>query len=157
MRAFDVAYINPFIAAADGVFDTMIKSPLSLGKPRLLGDPSEVTRQFGVATQIALSGELDGVVLLSLSRPVALSLASGFAGAPFKELDADAMDALREIASIIVGRAREGLPKGGLTMSLPKVMDRSAVHFGGDAPVLVIPFDSGAGRFVIETSFRRAG
>lgn len=150
----DVSYINPFIIACREVVDTMIHVPVSLGRPHLK-DPSQ--RTFKVAAMVRLSGAVQGVVAFGFSEPVALALVGGLTGTRSEELDADVLDGLGEIANMVVGNAKKNLP-GGLTQISPPTIIKhgEAVPAPPGLPVMIVPFDTGAGRFSIEVSIRVA-
>ena len=147
-----VEYINPFIVAARNVFDTMIHVPLTLGKPFL---KEQDQRTYRVAALVGLSGTIEGIVVMRFSHPVALALASGLIKGEVKAIDADCLDALGEIGNMIVGNAKKDFPGGLVKISVPKVVtDDKQIHYPANTPVIVIPCDTGPGRFVIEVSFK---
>lgn len=149
----DVAYINPFIAAARSVFDKMVKVPVSLGKVYLKGhhEPQNV-----VSACIGISGSVTGCVVIGFPQSVALALASGLMGAPAQTLDSDCLDALGEIANMIAGGAKKDLPGEGLnSISLPNlVLGAHRVVYPSGTPIIVIPCETPKGRFVIEVALR---
>ena len=82
----DPRYIQPFVAAAKRVFDTMIEVPLSLGKPALKKG-NEVP--YEISGIIGLSGNVSGCVVISLSKTVAFQLVSALLGEAVTELNDD--------------------------------------------------------------------
>lgn len=149
----DVAYINPFIAAARSVFDKMVKVPVSLGKVYLKdhAEPQNV-----VSACIGISGNVTGCVVIGFPQSVALALASGLMGTPAQTLDSDCLDALGEIANMIAGGAKKDLPGEGLnSISLPNlVLGSHRVVYPSGTPIIVIPCETPKGRFVIEVALR---
>lgn len=154
MPALDVAYVNPFIKAVDGLMSTMVKVPATLRKPRLRGRGERLNSPFSIAVQIDLSGPTQGVVAVAFSRPVALKLASALAGFEMTTLDADCRDALGEIGNMLVGQAKPDLPGGTTRMSVPKVVETADVPFPRQMPVLLLPFDTAVGPFLIAVACR---
>ncbi len=151
----NVAYINPFIRAASNVFSTMVKMPATLGKPYLRNADQCVRRKCGISVSIGLSGTVSGMVVLSMSEAAALAMASGLTGSPLGRLDADCYDAVAEIANMIAGGAKQHLPGGLTSLSLPKLTPTRDVAYPR-GPVVAIPFESGVGPFVIEVALREA-
>jgi len=149
----DVNLINPFIIAARGVFDTMVRLPLMSGKPHVRASSQAVNRTFKVSVQIRFHGAAEGIAVLHMSEAVALAMATAFSGEPYLSINADVHDALGEVANLIIGSAKEHLGPD-LHISVPKVYDASEVHCPSGSPVVVIPFDTTAGRFVLEVSLQ---
>jgi chemotaxis protein CheX len=148
----DVAYINPFIVATRSVFDTMVHLKVMLGKP-YLRDANSAQQPVSIA--LTLSGAANGLVAIGLSEHVALALASGITGTKVAELNPDCSDALKEIANMIVGSAKKDLPGGTTQMGIPQALFApTPVPFPAGLPVIGIPCDAGAGRFVIEVALR---
>jgi chemotaxis protein CheX len=151
----NVAYINPFIRAASNVFSTMVKVPATLGKPYLLTPELHMEKKCRISVSLALDGAVSGMVVLSMSEAAAMSLASGLTGTAVGRLDADCYDAVAEIANMIAGSAKKDLPGGLSTVSTPTVVQTREVVFP-PGPVVVIPFETGVGLFVIEVGLREA-
>jgi chemotaxis protein CheX len=148
----NVAYINPFLSATKDVFQTMIKIPLTLGKPRLK-DRAEPS--YAVSASIGISGSVTGTVVISFPQDVAIDVASGLAGTPLKALDQDCVDALGEVANMIAGSAKGRLTGGPNSLSLPNVvLGQHRVAFPTGVPIIVIPCDTPSGQFAIEIGFR---
>lgn len=149
----DVAYINPFIKATAQLFATMINVPLKLGKPSLRRPADRLYKLYTISAAIRLSGSVSGQIVISFAQPVALTLCSALAGKRFERIDEDVSDALGEIANMIVNGAKPGLPNAkGVKITTPTVMNASAVMHGVNDVVIIIPFDTAAGRFIIETA-----
>jgi chemotaxis protein CheX len=150
----DVAFINPFICATRNVFDTMIQVPLVFGRPYLLPRDTKVNTMYPVSAAIGMSGSAVGLVVLSLSETVALALASGLAKMTFTELNADSYDALAEIINMIAGNAKKDLPGGQTKLTVPTLLPTQDVVYPPARPIIVIPFDTGVGRFLISVALR---
>jgi chemotaxis protein CheX len=149
----DVNLINSFVSAARGVFDTMVRLPLMSGKPHVRPSAQAVNRSFKVSVLIHFHGSADGIAVLHMSEPVALAMANALSGQAHLRINSDVRDALREVANLIIGSAKQHLG-ADLHISVPKVYDASDVHFLPGCPVVVIPFDTTAGRFVLEVGLQ---
>jgi chemotaxis protein CheX len=148
----NVSYINPFLFATKSVFETMIKIPLTLGKPRL---KDRAEPNYAVSASIGISGSVTGTAVISFPQDVAIAVASGLAGSPHEALNQDCVDALGEVANMIAGSAKGNLPGGPNSLSLPNVvLGQHRVAFPTGVPIIVIPCSTPAGEFVIEIGFR---
>ena len=147
-----VGYINPFIVATREVFKTMIKMPVMLGKP-YLRDPGSPPHKLAVV--IAMRGAVDGQVVIGLSEGIATTVATAMLGTPFDKVDGDCIDAIKEMANMIVGGAKKDLPGGIVEMALPRVVVApQVVAYPPGWPIVALPCDAGAGRFTIEMTIR---
>lgn len=149
----DVAYINPFIAGTREVFDTMVDMPFSVGRPRLRGADERLHKLYSISVVIGLSGRnVTGLLVMHLAERVALTMVSALVGVPVASLDADALDALAEIANMIAGAAKKRLPEGQLKMTVPTLLRTEDVISPTDKPLLILPFDCPTGRFTLEVA-----
>jgi chemotaxis protein CheX len=158
----DVNFINPFLVSTKEVFDTMVHLPITLGKPYLRRDTES---KYDVSTAIGISGAVTGSAILSFPQDVAVAVASGLAGSPFKNLDQDCIDALGEVANMIAGSAKGRLPGGQNKLSLPNVvLGQHRVAMPSGVPIIVIPCEVQipserrpvVKNFIIEIAFRAA-
>ncbi len=147
----DVRYINPFLISTKNVFSTMLNMPLQTGKPYIKDDRLP---RYDITAIIGLSGMVNGTVAISLSENVALILAGALMGEQVTEIDDDSIDALGEIANMIVGGAKKDFPADDNSISVPKVvLDRYKVAYPDGLPIISIPCDTGSGRLIIDVSF----
>src|SRR5689334_14272687 len=138
----DVAYINPFIAGIREVFDSMVRLPFCVGRPRLRESDERTHKLFPISVVIGLSGAASGLFVMNLAEAVALALASALAGAESKSLDADCLDALMEIANMIAGAAKKRLPDGQVNITVPTLLETSDVVYPAGMPMIALPFDA---------------
>ena len=149
----DPRYIQPFVAAAKRVFDTMIEVPLQLGKPSLKKG-SEVP--YEISGIIGLSGNVTGCVVISLSREVAFQLVSALVGEPINELNEDCTDAIGEIANMIAGNAKTDFPGTGNAISVPSVVvGKHKVTYPSGIPIIFIPCKTDRGELIIEIALKK--
>jgi chemotaxis protein CheX len=150
----DVAYINPFLRATRDVFDAMVRVPIVFGKPRLKDREERQHKLYQISAVIGLSGAVSGLLVLCLSESVALALAGGLTGSPVGEMNADCYDALAEICNMIAGSAKKDLPGGQVTISIPTLLPTDEVPYPRDVPIILLPFDTAAGRFLLEVTIK---
>lgn len=146
-------WINPFILATRDTFEKMIRLKVSHGRPYLL---SEEVNIKDISGMIGLSGSIRGAVVIGFPQDVALRIVNSFLMDDYKELCPDVSDAVGEIANIIAGYVKKFIPSEHIEISLPSVV-RGAKHMvqmPKDTPVLVIPFESEMGTFVLEVAMR---
>ena len=149
----DPQYIQPFVAAAKRVFDTMIEVPLSLGKPSLKKG-NEVP--YEVSGIIGLSGNVTGCVVISLSQEAAFHLVSALLGETVSELDEDCTDAIGEIANMIAGNAKTDFPSSGNSISVPTVVvGKHKVNYPSGVPIVNIPCKTEKGEVIIEIAIKK--
>ncbi|HUB24020.1 MAG TPA: chemotaxis protein CheX [Tepidisphaeraceae bacterium] len=150
----DVRFINPFLSAVGLVLRTMADMSVAVGKPHLKTMRANADRIYTVSALIELSGSVKGAVCMRFSPAVVSALVKSFSGAAPKQIDDDCLDAIGEIANMVVGNARKDFPIGNTTMSLPKVSIGDPLE---DPPVLVLPFECACGRFLIEARIKTVG
>lgn len=153
-------HINAFLESTGQVIRTMVKVPITLGKPRLRERNAQPSKVYRVAVTIELSGRISGLVVISLSTPVALALAGGLMGEVPKALNADCCDAIAELTNMIAGSAKQQLSAGAgdgaapLSLSLPVVRVPDDVRYPADLHFICIPVDCPNGHFLIEVGLR---
>jgi chemotaxis protein CheX len=148
----DVSYLNAFIKATRDVFATMVHVPLTFSKPRLKANDERLHKLYKVSAVISLAGPVAGQVVLTLSEDVAIALASGMSGEKLVALDDNCLDALAEIINMIAGNAKKELSSDAVMLTIPRLARPQDVQHEKGAPVIVIPFDTPHGRFLIEVS-----
>jgi chemotaxis protein CheX len=144
-----VEYINPFLAAAISVFNTMLKTPLTRGEPFLKNGTQP---NHEVSGMIGLSGKAKGMVVLSMSREAALGTAGEMLGMQLKEINADVADAVGELTNMIAGAAKAQLEQLDMSVSLPTVITGKAhcIDFPKNTMPICIPFDCKWGPVAVE-------
>lgn len=149
--AMDVRYVNPFVSATTALFERMLGVPLDRGGLKRL--PANKPYQ-GISGVIDLTGEIDGIVVLNLSRQVALGLTTAWMKEKVSEIGPTVIDATGELVNIICGHARSLLEEGTISMSLPRVLKGSTyfIAFPRDAQAIRIPFHSPWGDVTVDVA-----
>jgi chemotaxis protein CheX len=144
-----VEFINPFVSAAQNVFQTMLGCSLSRGSLSL---ESTYAPRHEVRGIIGVSGQYRGMVVVSFSRDTAISVAESMLGTRPEELNSDVMDAVGELTNMIVGAAKTQLAEYQLTIGLPIVVcgKTQSIAFPSQAASLVIPFEAQIGAVCIQ-------
>ncbi|HCW03508.1 MAG TPA: chemotaxis protein CheX [Clostridium sp.] len=96
-----VEYINPFIEASLEVINQTTNFKPTIG--RIFAKNNSYSGD-GVVILIGLTGKISGNVVLSLSKKLALTIASAMMfGMPVNELDEMSKSAIAELANMILG------------------------------------------------------
>jgi chemotaxis protein CheX len=147
--AMNVAYINPFIAATTEVFATIVGcTPVR----ETLRVKRQAQPEYEVSGVIGLSGKAMGTIVLSLSRPVAMGVASAMLQETLSTIGPEVVDAVGELTNMIAGRAKTSLEELALSISLPSVIlgRNHLIEFPSNVPALCVPFGSPLGPLCIE-------
>lgn len=144
-----IEFINPFVTAANQVFQTMLGCELRRGPLEM---KQEHTPMYEVSGLIGLSGKCRGMVVVSASRETAMCATEVMLGARPKELNSDVMDAVGELTNMIAGAAKTQLEEFQLTISLPTVIcgKGQAIAFPSQTAPIVIPFESDMGPVCVQ-------
>src|ERR1700735_2688682 len=94
--------IQPFINAADAVLSQGLQGTTQVGN---LSMEEEAYRRKGVAGMVALTGDIEGRIVLDLDPQTALRVASHYAGAKLPESDGLIKETIFELANQVVGNA----------------------------------------------------
>lgn len=99
----NIEYINPFIEASQVVLKTMANIDATLGKVYLKNSPY---KGDNVVIIVGLTGNIRGQVMFSMSKMVAMSVASSMMGGmPVIELDEISKSAISELTNMILGNS----------------------------------------------------
>jgi len=106
-------------ASAEEVFSTMLGANLSFTEAYCDKGPSHPLD--GVICLIGMAGEWTGTGTISCSAEFACGIASRMLMAEYAQVDAEVLDAVAEVANMILGNVKTGLEKslGPMGMSIP--------------------------------------
>jgi chemotaxis protein CheX len=94
--------IQPFINAADAVLSQGLQGTTRIGNLEM-GEAAY--RRKGVAGMVALSGDIEGRIVLDLEPQTAVRVASHYAGTQLPESDGLIKETIFELANQVVGNA----------------------------------------------------
>lgn len=145
----DVRFVNAFVGAIGQVFETMVKTPVTVGKPAPQQDRMVSADATGV---IELSGDAKGCVALSFPGEVACTAVSRFSGTELTLEHPDLTDAIGELANMVAGTARKDFADCHVTISPARVIVGAGhpVSRMQTGPFLCIPCEAEFGAFRIE-------
>ena len=153
----NVELINPFVKSAVNVLKTMAQTDPQPGKPYL----KEGNLTWGVVTGvIGMAGdEVTGNMVVSFDEKSILGIVSKMLMEEFKALSPDVIDAVGEITNMISGGAKKELNEVGFNfnMATPIMVTGKDVELSqlSKAPIVVLPFTTDAGKFVIEANLAK--
>jgi chemotaxis protein CheX len=153
----DANLINPFIESTQKVLSTMAQTESKPDKPYL---KTNLLTWGAVTGIIGMAGdEYSGNLLISFDEPCILDIVSKMLMEQFTQLTPDVIDAVGEITNMITGGTKNLLSEQGMKfeMATPLVMSGSNIELKQLSPasVLVIPFETSAGKFVVEANLAK--
>jgi len=146
--------IQPFINAADAVLSQGLSCTTKVGN---LSMEEEGYRCQGVAAMVALSGDIEGRIILDLEPQTALRVASHYAGSELPESDGLIEETIYELANQVVGNAVCFLNDQGFHFRVhPPVLLSSADgdKSSEDVEALMICFETSLGNVFMNVALR---
>jgi len=141
--------IQPFINAADAVFAESLQAPTKIVDLEM---DQEAYRRKGVAALIAIKGDIEGRVILDLSREVALKVASQLAGAEVAASELVVRETVCEMANMVIGNSVTLLNDQGFHFKVfpPEIhMDETGLAGSADTEALVICIETPCGNIYL--------
>jgi CheY-specific phosphatase CheX len=113
-----VRYVNSILNAVKHVFISMLGQPVSFRDPitKIARHPT-----YEVSSCISIAGRLNGYIVLSFPKTVAMKVASEMLEERIDKVDDGLIDALCEIANMVTGVTDTELELDNLHYSLPSV------------------------------------
>ena len=149
-----VEFINPFLEAAKSVIETMAFTPVTAGSPSVKHN----NLTWGVVSGVIglASAQLKGNMVLGFDEPSILGIVSKMLGEEFQSIGPDVVDAVGELTNMISGVAKSSLSEKGFSFDMASpvmiVGKDVAIIQLTKAPVIVVPFETDKGKFVIEAN-----
>lgn len=150
----DSKLINPFIESTRKVLTSMAQTEVTPGKPYLKQGHATWGDVTGVIKMV--SPQVQGTMVLSFDAPSILAIVQKMLSEEFSQINNDVADAVGELTNIITATTKASLSEQGYAFQ----MNTPAVVLGknqdlpqqSDTAVIVIPFSTAAGNFVIEAN-----
>jgi chemotaxis protein CheX len=146
--------IQPFINAADAVLSQGLQGSTKIGSLEM---EEEGYRRKGVAGMVALSGDIEGRIILDLEPQTAVRVASHYAGAELPESDGLIKETIFELANQVVGNAICALNDQGFDFRVhPPVLVTSdeGEKSSEDVEALMICFETALGNVFMNVALR---
>lgn len=147
-------YINPFLEASMNLFKNHLRFNIKNNTPFINEDTQNLNE---VSAIIGLAGDIIGAVVLSFTRDTAIAMASRFTNQTYHALTKEVIDCVGEMVNIIAGNAKRDLLAFRVEISLPGVITGHTykINWPQGVPVITIPFESEAGMFNVNVSFKK--
>jgi chemotaxis protein CheX len=156
-----VEYINPFVESANNVLAEVLQCEVTRGELYLKSNAAPV---LGVAAIIGLAGDVEGRVLLDMSRSTAIDIAN----AMLKSMDMDPIDDLNdmgratitELANMVTGQAVTKLENLGFKFDLtpPALVTGDNMEISNqNVEALIVPIEVTQGKIEINVAIRERG
>jgi chemotaxis protein CheX len=134
--------VESICAATEEVFVTMLALEIKAGEP--YQETAAAPSTEGVVALIGLSGEWAGTSSLSCSAKVACKIASQMLLMDAQTVDGDVLDAVAEVANMIIGNVKTALEHqfGPMGMSIPTIIfgKNFSARSAGSEQWLTVPF-----------------
>ncbi len=148
-------YLNPIVDSAIAVLTECTGTAVERGDMSL-NQTASPTRD--VAAIIGMAGEVEGRVILEMSRDTALSMASQMNQQQLSDLSPLALDTLMELTNMIVARGVSALNDNGFTFRLtpPMIFTGANLCFFSNLNIetLAIPLQISAGEVTLNVALR---
>jgi chemotaxis protein CheX len=102
--------IQPFINAADAVLAQSLSCSTSINDVNM---SEEAYRRKGIAARIAVTGDIEGRIILDLEPEMATKIASVLAGCEVSQSDDLVRETICELANLVIGNAVTSLNDQG--------------------------------------------
>lgn len=150
-----VEHINPFVTSTIETFAKMVGTE---AKPGKLMVKKGNTEDYDISGIIGISGGAKGMVAMSFPKDTAIKVTNKFVGLDNAEMNADTIDAIGELANIVVGYAKKGLSEFNVLISLPSVItgNKHQIMEPKDVFSFIVPFQTVLGNFHLLVSLKNA-
>lgn len=147
----DMEMAKAVIKAAQDVLSTMAATDAQPGKPYLKKGQVAKGDVTGI---IGITGDQTGSISITFEKACAVAVVRNMLGSDIEDILRDVQDAVGEITNMVSGQARAAMDKRGINLQsgTPTVVmgDNHTIQHVTTAPIMAIPFSTGAGSFTIE-------
>lgn len=148
----DAEHINPVYKATNQVFNNMFQSEVKKGNLKVKKD---IIPTGDINASIGVSGELNGTILFSFPREMALKIVEEMAGMEIEKLDKFVASAIGELANIISGNAVTNYSEKSYECDIvsPQVnIGKNKTYSTASENTLIIPLQTDFGEFKLNIS-----
>ena len=150
----NVQFLNPFVEAAFAVLEA--EAGLEAKRGQLSLQRSAATSD-DITVLISMVGQVQGVVLYSLSEMTALAIVSKILGQPFEEFDELAQSGIGEIGNVITGQAGNRLSQVGYEVNISPptmIMGKGTLISTLDFERIKVPIQTEFGTIQLDIALR---
>lgn len=148
----DVKYLNPILNATNDVFQTMMQIEPERGD---ISVREEIVTDNEANVIIGLTGDIEGSIVFSFSKEIALNIVNKMAGMEIDEIDKFVSSAIGEMANIISGKASTGLAEQSYECNIAPpqtVIGKESKISTGTDNILSVELNTGLGDFQVNFS-----
>ena len=149
--------IQPFINSADAVLAETLRCNTTIGDLSMEDRPYQ---RIGLAALVAITGEIEGRVIVDVEPETALRVASQLAGTELSPSDDLVRETVTELANQLIGNAVTALNDRGFRFRVhPPVFHAADQGLQGseDTEAVVLFFETSAGRVYVNIAMRYQG
>ncbi|MCE2885642.1 MAG: chemotaxis protein CheX [Planctomycetaceae bacterium] len=152
----DASSIAAFVVSTNEVFRTMLSLSVTAGKPYSCCTVPKFENE--VSGIIGMSGDVQGMVVLSFPTATACNVIRSFTGMDMDPSSPDFADAIGELVNMISGAAKAKFEGKNVSISCPSVVVGKGhkVQQPSDALCITIPFECAGGAFSVEVAMKVA-
>lgn len=153
----DPKFINPALESILKVLSMMAQIEARPGSPELKDSSSAHGDVTGYMTM--QSPQATGSMAITFSKSTILDITKRMLGESHDEINEAVLDMTGELANMTIGGAKNILIEQGydFDMSLPSILsgaDHDIKHLEEEAPIIIMPLETDAGKFYIEACFK---
>ncbi len=159
-----VEFSKPFVDNARSIFDTMVFTKITTGKPYIKTDSvsiGDISSTIGINGTVDRDGEeLDfkGQFVITFPKPCYLKIAGAMLGEEYEDLNSEINDVGAEICNMIIGNTKRDLTQLGfkLNMAIPSTIigKGHSIQYTDGVTIIVIPIACDHGEFYIEICYK---
>ena len=150
----DAAVVNSFVEALVNILETYAVGDIKALKPYL---KKGAVATGDISGTLSMAGECNGSVAVSFSAQCILGIVSNMFGEEMTEVNDEIKDAVGEMVNMMAGQVNTKM--GELSKTLKAKFDtvymgkgHAIDHLAGK-PVIMMPYKSNVGRFLLEVCF----
>jgi chemotaxis protein CheX len=149
----EMEIVQPFINAADAVLGEILDCHTRMGEVSM--EP-EAYRSKGVAAVIALSGDIEGHVVVDADPTTAIRIAARMTGVDLPESEQAVRETICELANQVIGNAVTVLNDQGFQFKVhpPQTHAGQGLPTGQDAEALLLRFETPSGFVFVNVALR---
>ncbi|MCO4792284.1 MAG: chemotaxis protein CheX [Bacteriovoracaceae bacterium] len=155
-------FSKPFLDATKSVFETMISTTISSGKPEFRsGNASlhDITSIIPVSGTINDKDNYSAQFVISFPEPTYIKIASAMIMEEYTVYSEEIEDVGNEISNIIMGNAKRDLTTQGYTtsMTVPNMIrgEGHVITYPKNTKIVSFPINCDHGEFIIEICFTK--
>jgi len=134
LSALKAEFVNPFLGAGMEVM-AQVLGEIKRGNPYLVRGSVKL-KDFTV--EFKVDGYIQGMFAYTMTREIALKIASGMIGMPVKEMDDLARSALSELGNWVSGRAVSQF-ESPVNLSIPRILEGEVAVTSPQNMLLEVP------------------